>query len=168
MMKWQRMGERINIAIDTERGELRWSGLVADFEQKFGVACPDLPEGFRERYYEPGRIHRLSTARKAEPLGDTWPEGDEILAHVAGVLEAEPEPEPAPVARAPSREDDDAAEDALMAVKDLHAKGDLTAGASMAEVIEQINLLRRAKGLSRPAIPASIDEEIGRIRARRR
>lgn len=53
---------------------------VENFALDLGQPYPGLPEGFDERYYEPGVKHCLSTRTSAVPQELSWPEGDAYIA----------------------------------------------------------------------------------------
>jgi hypothetical protein len=77
----------------------RWTREA--FEADFGLPWPAWPEipgregrpPFVARVYEPGVQHAVYDGETKWYLGETWPEGDEILARLKGALERRAERE---------------------------------------------------------------------------
>jgi hypothetical protein len=68
---------------------LAYCDSISNLETDSGRPYAGLPDGFVERYYDPGRVHYFSTGRDQKNLGVSWEVGDTYIAELDVLLAAQ-------------------------------------------------------------------------------
>lgn len=120
---------RVATAIDT------YNMSAEDFEKRFNVTIPSLPEGFDERLYEPGVRHPLAKDCSVLDGGPMpWEFGDNIIARADAV-----------VADWRKREEKAAQEKAAQDAQEAQERYDEEVARQMAEAEEHLRLVQAGK-----------------------